>query len=63
MQMGHEYDAQIRRLQRADASVGDRGFCTSDNARTEVDEVWDFVDDDGGCGSGAIRISRRISRP
>ena len=60
MQMRHEHDAQLDRIERGDAFFDDRRLRAPHDAGAEVDEVRRAVDDDGRRGPRAIGIGGRI---
>ena len=59
MQMRHEDDAQLDRIERGDSPIDDRRFRTAHDACTEVDQIRRAVDDDGGRRARAVRVGRR----
>jgi hypothetical protein len=59
MQMRHEHDAQLERIEPGDAAIDQRGFRAPHDTRTEIDQVRRVVDDDCGRGAGAVRIDGR----
>jgi hypothetical protein len=56
VQVRHEHDAQVDRIERGHSALHHRRLGAPDDAGADVDEVRGVVDDDSGRGSGTVGI-------